>query len=1011
MPTSRSALHLMENPSRYMIGIDLGTTNSVVAYCEKQASSNPETPEIQVFQVPQLVAEGEVRAVPTLPSFLYFPNEHDLSSGGMRLPWDERPESVVGLLAREHGALVPGRQVSSAKSWLCHDAVDRRAKLLPWEAEPPEPMISPVEASARYLTHLRNAWNHSASLSAGAGLRFEHQEIILTVPASFDEESRELTVEAAHEAGLETLTLLEEPLAAFYAWIAAHQDLLNVAPMLRKPGRRPRGSPLPGWGGETGVGGRSVELQDGDLVLICDVGGGTTDFSLIRVRMADRQVQFERVAIGEHLLLGGDNLDLALARRVEEKLHVPKLSLRQRHALRRACCAAKERLLSDPSLGRLPISVLGSGRAVVGGALSTELTRDEVAEVLTSGFLPLTAPDDLPGHDRRVGLRELGLPYASEPAITKHLAAFLTQAAQASLVGARHGAPVPERHDVPVQAHHRAPAPMVRPDAILFNGGFFAPAVTREKIVEAVAGWFRGENKAWRPKVLHNKAPESAVAIGAAYYGRVRRGGGLRIRAGSARTYYIGVQSEGAQGHAPQAVCVLPSGIEEGTTLPLANREFAVLTNRPVSFTLYSSTTRHDEHGEVAVLEEEQVHRHAPLVTLLRYGKKSRQIELGVQLKASFTEVGTLELWFESLKTQHRWRLQFELRGDEGQFQGAAPLPPQAPPPIPEESLEAAGRLIQEVFGRAHDGWKHEARGQDALAAAGGRPALQPEAIVNKLEAALGHNKDAWPMGAIRKLCDVLVEVADGRAKSRRHEARWLNLFGFCLRPGFGALLDDWRINQARRVYLAGPSFPKDPQCQVEWLVLWRRVAGGFNAGQQHELYQKYAALLGISGKKTSGRLNSQVEHEGWRLLASLEHLPASLRESLGEELVARIKMEPTDKAWLWSLGRVGARIPLYGPLNCVVAVETASKWLMALLELPEFTAETASAIVQLGSRTNDHLRDIDDDLREKAIARLRSGGIADDVSRGLQQFVPPAQADALRIFGESLPEGLRLVE
>ena len=977
---------MTQDASHYIIGIDLGTTNSVVAYVDKQEAS-----AVQVFHAPQLVAEGEVRAMPTLPSFLYFPTENDLSTGSMRLPWDERPESVAGVLAREQGALVPGRQVSSAKSWLCHDAVDRRAKLLPWEAEPPEPMVSPVEASARYLAHLRNAWNHSAT-TGGAEGQFQNQEIVLTVPASFDEEARELTVEAAHQAGLDTLTLLEEPLAAFYAWISAHEDLLNVAPALRKAGRRPRASSPAAahLSGREGEGRRqAVPLQDGELVLICDVGGGTTDFSLIRVRLVNQHVQFERIAIGEHLLLGGDNLDLALARRVEEKLHAPKLSLRQRHALRRACCAAKERLLSDPSLDRLPISVLGGGRAVVGGMLNVELTRDEVVEVLTGGFLPLTASDDLPAHDRRVGLRELGLPYASEPAITKHLAAFL--------VGARHGAPALGGHDAPVS--------MVRPDAILFNGGFFVPAVTREKIVEAVAGWFPGGSGTWRPKILTNQAPESAVAIGAAYYGRVRRVGGLRIRAGSARTYYIGVQTAGAQGHAPQAVCVLPSGVEEGTALPLTNREFAVLTNRPVSFTLYSSTTRHDEHGAVAVLDEEQIHRHAPLVTLLRYGKKSRQIELAVQLKASFTEVGTLELWFESLKTQHRWRLQFELRGKEKKPQEDVGSPQKSPPPIPEESLKAAGNLIRGVFGPANEG-----RAQDARATAGGTAALQPETIVNKLETALGHNKDAWPMGTIRALCDVLAEVANGRAKSRRHEARWLNLFGFCLRPGFGALLDDWRINQARRVYLAGLVFPKDLQCQVELLVFWRRVAGGLNAGQQRELHQKYGALLGISGKKTSGRLNAQVEHEGWRLLASLEHLPAPSRESLGEELLAGVKKEPSDKAWLWSLGRVGARIPLYGPLNCVVSVGTASKWLQALLELPEFTPETASAVVQLGSLTGDHLRDVDEELRQKAIARLTAAGISSELIRSLQQYVPPAQADALRIFGESLPEGLRLV-
>ena len=330
--------------------------------------------------------------------------------------------------------------------------------------------------------------------------------------------------------------------------------------------------------------------------------------------MVDGQVQLERTAIGEHLLLGGDNLDLALARRVEEKLPGPKLGLRQSQALRRACCAAKERLLSEPDLDRLPISVLGSGRYLVGGTRTAELTRDEVFEILSGGFLPLTAPTDLPVHEKRVGLRELGLPYASDPAITKHLASFLTRAAAAESG--------PASPDDAVSS-----PPMARPDAILFNGGFFAPPVTREKVVEAVAGWFKAAQGDWRPRVLNNPAPESAVAIGAAHYGRVRRGGGLRIRAGSARTYYIGVQSD----QRLQAVCVLPAGVEEGATLPLANREFAVLTNRPVSFTLYSSTTRHEAHGEIAVFDPEEMHRHAPLVTLLRFGKKSRQIELGVQ--------------------------------------------------------------------------------------------------------------------------------------------------------------------------------------------------------------------------------------------------------------------------------------------------------------------------------------------------------------------------------------------
>src|SRR5882672_866529 len=368
----------MEVSSPYLIGIDLGTTNSAVAYVDTREPMTGDTPSIHVFNIPQLIAEGEISAVPTLPSFLYFANEQD-APGSLRLPWEERPDAVAGVFAREQGALTPGRQVTSAKSWLCHDAVDRTARILPWGAEHTEQACSPVEASTRYLAHLRDTWNHT--MAAGPDeldeLRFERQDIVLTVPASFDEEARELTVKAARDAGFQKLTLLEEPLAAFYAWIVTRRRSLKRY------------------------------VKDGDLVLICDVGGGTTDFSLIRVRIVDGEIKFERTAIGEHLLLGGDNVDLALTRRVMEKLGNPKLSLRQQNALRRQCCAAKEKLFSDGRLKRVPVNILGGGRAVVGGTLSAELTRQEVEEALIDGFLPLTEPGDLPARERRSGLREL----------------------------------------------------------------------------------------------------------------------------------------------------------------------------------------------------------------------------------------------------------------------------------------------------------------------------------------------------------------------------------------------------------------------------------------------------------------------------------------------------------------------------------------------------------------------------------------------------------------------------
>jgi molecular chaperone DnaK (HSP70) len=943
----------LEGPSRYLIGIDLGTTNCAVSFIDTDEPVNGASPRIHDFAVAQLTAPGEVRLAPVLPSFLYFPNQEEVASGLVDLPWEEHPSAIVGTMARDHGALAPGRQVSSAKSWLSQNAVDRRTNILPREAEPPEPMVSPVEASARYFLHLRNAWNHALSGgdSASSPQFFENQEIVLTVPASFDEEARELTVEAARQAGLKKLTLLEEPLAAFYAWVAEHQETLGE------------------------------HLRDGEVVLICDIGGGTSDFSLVRSHVQQGKVDFERTAIGEHLLLGGENLDLALARRVEEKIGT-KLSLRQTHALRVTCSAGKERLLSEKNLDRLPINILGGGRAVVGQMISSELTRDEVNELLINGFLPLIASDEMPVRTHSLGLREIGLPYATDPAITKHLAAFLKQAALAA----------GGQNETQTRADHIPPA---RPDAILFNGGFCIPAIVRERITEAIGNWFV-ERGGWRPKVLNHEVVSGAVAIGAAYYGRVRRGVGLRVKAGSARTFYVGMRSE----RGIKAVCLLPAGTNEGTTLPLPGREFSVLANRPVSFRLYSSTVRHDTHGAIADLNPEQVHRHAPLVTLLRYGKRFQQTELAVRLSVSFTEVGTLELWCESVNSPHRWRLQFELRGEAS---AAHPSESMSQPrqtsnrhaaKVSEPMLDSAVRLIHSAFSRP---------------AAPDSDPVDPASLASRLESAIELRRESWPLPTVRVLCDALLEVAEGRRLSPAHEVRWLNLFGYCLRPGFGDQNDNLRAAQARRIYQAGLGFPRELQCQIDWLVLWRRIAGGLSAAHQQTLWN-YLGDVGIGRKKPRTRLNSQIEHEGWRLLASLEHLPATTRAALGDELVRKLRKEPSDSCWLWTVGRIGARIPLYGSLNCVVPAERAAEWISGLLEMRELVPETASAIVQLGRRVEDRSRDINSQIAEFAIAKLKAAEVAgEDLLRPLLKFTLPAAEDVARTFGEPLPRGLEL--
>jgi hypothetical protein len=577
----------------------------------------------------------------------------------------------------------------------------------------------------------------------------------------------------------------------------------------------------------------------------------------------------------------------------------------------------------------------------------------------------LTAPDDLPARNRRIGLRELGLPYETEPAITKHLAAFLTRAAGIS-----------------------ASQGMARPDAVLFNGGFFAPAVARERVLDALAAW-GGK----RPALLENDRPEASVAIGAAFYARLRSDPGgsprLLIRAGSARAYYIGVA---APGDRPSAVCVMPRGTQEGTRVSIG-RQFTVVANQPSIFTLYSSTTRTDPLDAVVTFSpDEDVYRHAPLVTALRYGKRSSRVPLAVRLIVSFTETGTLELWCESETTEHRWRLSFSLRGTESDPLEDAAEDEDAPEDhvvIADEALRSGEALIRQVFGDA---------GEQAA----------PGSLVGALENALGHGKQAWPLPALRSLADALIAVAEGRRKSAAHEVRWLNLVGFCTRPGFGAPLDPWRVSELRTVYLRGIVFAKDIQCQVEWLVLWQRVAGGFTSGQQGELAQRVTGQLGL-GQKKPVRLNAQIDREAWKLLGNLERLDTGQRARLGDELVARVQRDPRNAARVWALGRIGARSPLYGPLNNVVAPRAAERWLAQLLEIRDITPEAVSAIVQIGALTGDPARDLSADLRERAAVTLSQAGVAPEVIDPLRRIVTATRAAASHAFGESLPEGLRL--
>jgi hypothetical protein len=779
----------------FLIGIDLGTTNTAVAVVDTR---RPDA-RVELFRIPQLIAPAVVEPRPVLPSFLYFPEPDEIARGATALPWDPNPQVIVGMLARDGGALAPARHVASAKSWLAHPDVDRHAAFLPWGSTGSTPLVSPVDASARYLMHIRDAWN--ATIAAGDDmLRLERQSIVLTVPASFDEEARELTVDAAHAAQLLHLTLLEEPIAAFYAWMAEHEG--------------------------------AAALAEEDIALVCDVGGGTTDFSLIRVRIEAGAPRFERMAIGDHLLLGGDNVDLALAALIERKITGlrprMRLAITQRSALRRLCSAAKERMLGEAAPDQVPITVLGAGRAVVGDSITLDLTRPEVETTLNE-FLPVTDhAEGTRGRERRAGLRELGLPYETNPAITGHLGRFLADSA----------AVFPPDHRASLSIAGRR---VIRPDLVLFNGGFFAPAVARERVAQALARWFGDA-----PPLLATGNLEAAVAVGAATYARLRAGvgrAGALVKAGSGRAYYVALRAP-LTDEAIAAVCVLARGTEEGTEQTF-DHPFTVATNRPISFSLYSSTTRPDGAGEIVSLRPGvDAQEHAPLVTVFRYGRKSRHVELPIRLSVAFTEVGTLELWCWSETSEHRWRLQFQARdaaadlkaNGDGNDEDANEVV------IGEETMTAAEKMIRLLF----DGTTGD---------------VTPETLMAQLERLLGYGKSAWPVGVIRRLADALLEVAEGRRRSAPLEARWLNLFGFCIRPGFGAAKDPWRIAEARTIYGGGLTFASSIQNRVEWLVLCQRASGGFGAGQQRDLAQRVMAELAIGGRKPA-RVNPQVERE-----------------------------------------------------------------------------------------------------------------------------------------------------
>ena len=912
--------------ARYLIGIDLGTTNSAVAYVDTRAAD----PRVKVFEVPQLVAPGDVAPRRQLPSFVYLASEIDLAPHETSLPWRPAdPEAalriVVGELARNQGARMASRMISSAKSWLCHPGVDRNAAILPW-GDGDGPRLSPVNAQAQVLRHIREAWDF-----AHPDADFAEQEVLVTVPASFDEAARELTLQAATAAGYPAVVLLEEPQAAFYAWID-------------DPGESPKADNA------------RQKLAPNERVLVFDVGGGTTDFTLIEVD--DQGDGFTRTAVGDHLLLGGDNLDLTLAKIVEQRVVAragKKLDALQWHGLVHACRLAKEVLLGDDAPDKAPIVVQARGSKLIAGTLRDEVSRAELDQVLFDGFFPLVAKDVALARGRG-GLQEFGLPYAADPRVTAHLATFL----------ARHGA---ER------IHH-----------VLFNGGAMTPTSLRARVLDQLAAW-----QGSRPSELPAAMPELAVAQGAAYYGLVRRGLATRIKGGTPRAFYIGVEGNSER----MAVCLAPPGLEDGARVQLA-RDFKLVTNRPVSFRLYSSTSRADLPGAIVPVGDgiaetlddgSDLLELPPIVTVLRARGRS---EVTVRLEIHITELGSLEIRCVDHDTDEHWKLAFDMRSG-----GTAPTAEQTADAAPHPKTDDAKGMIQTAF----------------------KTGAGLATLTRDLETTLEARRDEWSIQTTRALFDALADVAAERKKSADHEQRWLNLAGFLLRPGTGAPLDAWRARVMWGVFNENLAFPKQEPNRLAWWIVWRRIAGGLVVGQQEQIYDRVAQLLlpsaRLAKKLAEAKPSKQELAEMWRAVASLERLAIGFKIKLADELMARLETRKgrEDAVHLWALARIGARVPLYGPLNAVVPASAVKQWLQKIFtwDWPE-PDKAAFPLAQLARRTGDRARDLDDVTRATLADQLRTLPGGERAVVLVEQVVALEAREERVALGDTLPAGLRMV-
>ena len=897
----------------FIVGIDLGTTHAVVAY----TGLNGDRP-IKVLNIERFVAPKQTQRLPALPTVLYAPLAEETT--------ESPPQWLVGDYARRRGQEVSGRAIMSAKSWLSHAAVDRQASILPWGAPDDVPRLSPVAASECVLQHVRRDWDLQFPDS-----QLVDQQIILTVPASFDPIARQLTVKAAADARL-AVRLLEEPQAAFYDYL--DQTGTQVLDQMLCD---------------------SAEQQL--RVLVCDVGGGTTDLTLLRVTRNSLGLCIDRIAVGKHLLLGGDNMDLALAHLAESSLASDqRFDAQELVKWVLACRQAKEQLLRTDAPSEAKVAVARAGSSLVGNVKSVTLSRQAVLTALVDGFFPYATPGTL-GVQKRGGLLGFGLPYESDPSISNHISAFL----------------------------NRHLSQDERVDVLLLNGGVFLAPVLAARVVEVL------EHLGHHPALLPHRQPDLAVARGAAKYGLSLNGHGLKIGGGTAHGYYAAFDSGQCEARR-SVICVVPRASAEGESHRAESQRFTLRLGVPVRFELYS-TDMAAAHAAGTIVElDDQFELLPPLLTQLRADNPELE-EITVHLEGELTAVGTLELYCVpsgAPTKEGAFQLAFELRGQERTCETTSAARTSKPPQ--KERLSEAYELIQRVFGK-------------------GRANVEPREtkdLFRNLERVLGV-RSSWTLDANRSLYDVLGPKSKARRRSVDHERLYFMLTGYLLRPGFGHVLDRHRISQLCPLLPEGLAFTDQVRNWQQFLIAWRRLLPGMIEPEQVRVYDILSPL--VSKAKYRSKLprafQGIVQPELLDLVGLLERLPISTRVNLGNILIERTWTEREPRLWE-AIGRVGSRVPLYASVHYVIPPREVESWIEQLMrEKWEELSSAPKAAVNLARMTGDRVRDISNNARTEVLRRLGRHNVPPDWVKSVSEVIPVANSESLLQYGEQLPVGL----